>query len=294
MKHRRATLAFLALAAVLLGPPGRAAGAPTDPAADDAAMRKADAEWAAAARTANLEAWMSFYANDAIVLLPKDALTSGKDPIRRAVTHLLALPHLSIAWRPIEVNVARSGDLAFVIGAYELRFDDSHGAPVADRGRRLEVWRKQPDAAWKCIVDTWSLDEPIAAGAPPAPSAQSPPLPAAALESGPPAPAAAREAGSRYGDQPVHYEEAIREYFREHLKHPESIQYREITRPVQGYLTQVTGGFLMREKREYGWTVRATIDAKDADGGSGDSKIYMFLFRGEDIVDARLSLPGMR
>jgi hypothetical protein len=48
------------------------------------------------------------------------------------------------------------------------------------------------------------------------------------------------------------------------LKHPESVQYREITQPQQGYTTEITGGLLMREKREYGWTVKVTINAKDS------------------------------
>jgi hypothetical protein len=222
------------------------------------------------------------------------------------VARLLALPHLSVAWRPIEVEVPRSGDLAFLIGAYELRFDDSHGVPVSDRGRRLEIWRKQADGTWRCIVDTWNLDAPFAApsAAPPAsaqgasptaaaatPLAQTePPPPAAAPESGPPAPP--RGAATKYGDKPNNYEGAIRQYYLAHLKHPESVQYREITQPEQGYTTEITGSLLMRETREYGWTVKATINAKDSHDSYVGFKTYTFLFRGEKIVDARLPLPG--
>jgi len=296
-----ASLAF-SVTSLLVCPPPLSAGVAVDPAA---AVRKAEADWAAAGGAANVGAWMSFYAADAIVLLPNDQLANGKELVHQAVSRLLALPHLSVTWRPIEANVARSGDLAFLVEAYELRFDDSRGVPVSDRGRRLEIWRKQADSSWKCIVDTWNLDAPIAApppesahftsptagsAAPPAPG--EPPPPAAPPESGPPAPAPALGAATKYGDMPTNYEEAIRQYYRAHLKHPESVEYREITQPREGYTTEITGALLMREKREYGWTVKATINAKDSHDSYVGFKTYTFLFRGEKIVDARLPLPG--
>jgi ketosteroid isomerase-like protein len=301
-----ASLAFLTITPLLVCRLSLSASSPVNSLATEAAARKADANWADAASTPSVDAWMSFYAADAIVLLPNDQLASGTEIVRHTVARFLALPHFSVAWRPIEVKVPRSDDLAFLIGAYELRFDDSHGVPVSDRGRRLEIWRKQADGTWKCIVDTWNLDAPFAApsaaspasaqGASPtagsaAPLAQPEPQPpAAALDSGPPAPA--RGATTKYGDMPTHCEEAIRKYFLEHLKHPESVQYREITQPEQGYTTEITGGLLMREKHEYGWTVKATINAKDSHDSYVGLKTYTFLFRGEKVVDARLPLPG--
>ena len=90
-------------------------------------MRKADADWAAAARSISVDAWMAFYAADAVVLLPNDQLASDKELVRNSVSHLLALPHLSVAWSPIKIAVARSGEQALLIEAYELRFGDSRG-----------------------------------------------------------------------------------------------------------------------------------------------------------------------
>jgi hypothetical protein len=37
---------------------------------------------------------------------------------------------------------------------------------ATDRGKILEVWKKQSDAQWKCVVDTWNSGLP----ATPAPS----------------------------------------------------------------------------------------------------------------------------
>jgi ketosteroid isomerase-like protein len=298
-----AFLVFLAVTCLFVCRPSLSDTSAVDPAAVEAAVRKADADWAAAASTASVDAWMAFYAADAVVLLPNDELASGKELLRHTVTRLLAL---RVAWRPIKVEVARSGDLALLIGAYELRLGDSREAPTSDRGRRLEIWRKQADGTWKCIVDTWNLDEPIAApsaaplatgqgtsatAASAAPLSQTaPPPPAEVPESG--RPTAAREVATKYGDMPIDYKDAVRKYFLEHMKYPESVQYREINKPERGYTTAVTGTFLMREKREYGWMVKATINAKNSRDSYVGFKTYTFLFRGEKIVDTRLPLPG--
>src|ERR1700686_3642279 len=138
-----AFLAFLAVTSLFVCRPSLSARSVVDLAAVEAAVRKTDADWAAAASTASVDAWMAFYAADAVVLLPNDRLASGKELLRHTVSRLLAQPHLSVAWHPIKVEVAGSGDLAFLIEGYELRFGDSRGAPVSDRARRLEIWRKQ-------------------------------------------------------------------------------------------------------------------------------------------------------
>jgi ketosteroid isomerase-like protein len=275
MEHRLPIfVAFLTVASLFVCRP--IFSAPSgDLAAAEAALRKADADWATAAGTAGVDAWMGFYGADAIVLLPNDRLASGREQVRDAVTHLLTLPRFSVGWHPIKVEIARSGDLAYLIGAYELRFGDSRGLPLSDRGRHLELWKKQTDGAWKCIVDTWISD-----GLPPPPQTASPPeLPGSVT--GPPTPAQVPDA--KYGDVPTHYEEAIRQYFQEHMKDPDSVQYQEITKPVKGYTTGITG-VLMHETRNYGWTVKATINAKNSHGSYVGFKSYTFLFRGEKIV----------
>jgi ketosteroid isomerase-like protein len=301
----RLLLGLLALLAFLPAyRPSLAAKSAADLAALEAAVRKADADWAA--DSASVDAWMAFYAADAVVLLPNDQLASDKELLRRSVSDLLALPHLAVIWSPIKVEVARSGEKALVLEAYELHFGDSHGALVSDRGRRLEIWSRQADGTWKCMVDTWSSDQPIAAppaaplasaqGTSPtvpsaAPLAKPVPLPpVAAPDTGPPSPAGG--VVTKFGEMPTHYKEAIRKYFLGHLKYPESIQYREISDPEQGYTTSVTGTFLMRETNTYGWKVKATISAKNSRDSYVGFKTYTFLFRGEKIVDIRLPLPG--
>ena len=134
--------------------------------ADEDTVRKLDADWVKAAQSKQVDAWVAFYADDAVVLPPNDKLATTKETIRKPVGDLLGLPGLAIHWKPLKVEVARSGDLAYLYGTYELGFDDPSGKRANDAGKILEVWKKQPDGNWKCIVDTWNSDLPAAAPAP--------------------------------------------------------------------------------------------------------------------------------
>lgn len=302
-------LACLVVASLFVYQPCMSAISAGELAAAEAAIRESDAQWVAAAKTASVDAWMAFYSADAVVMAPNVQIASDHEHVRRAVADLLALPHLSIAWHPIKVEVARSDDLAYLIGAYELGYDDVRGSRVADRGKLLEIWRRQPDGGWKCIVDTWNSDgaaaaaqaaSPAAQAASPAAQAASPagaagpaaiPAPPPPIADSVPPPRSSGQALTEYGEMPVQYEVAIRQYFQEYLKDPDSVQYREITKPEKGSVTAVTGVIFARETRLSGWTVNATINAKDAHGVYVGFKTYTFLFHGENIVHVHTLSP---
>ena len=156
---RKFTAAAIVLSWALLAAPF----AVTQQSSDEAAIRQADTEWAKAAQTKQVDAWMAFYSDDATVLPPNDQSATSKGTIRKSISDLLSLPDLSISWEPAKVKVARSGDLAYSYGVYQLTFAGPDGKPVRDRGKYLEVWQKQKDGSWKCAVDTWNSDLPATA-----------------------------------------------------------------------------------------------------------------------------------
>jgi ketosteroid isomerase-like protein len=286
MRNRLPVLfAPLAVILSLVCRPGMSAISGGEIAAAEAEVRQSDAQWAAAAKTASVDAWMAFYAEGAVVMAPDVQIARDRELIRQTVANLLSLPHLSIAWHPIKVEVASSGDLAYLIGAYELGYDGARAVRVSDRGKLLEIWRKQPDGSWKCIVDTWNSDgaAPRAIAVERLPAAvPAPPPPLADSASGPKPSALALTA--EYGEMPTQYVETIRQYFQKYLKDPDSVQYREISKPEKGYATTVTGAILAHETHIRGWNVKATIDAKNSRGVYVGFKTYTFLFRGEKIV----------
>lgn len=274
-------LASLAFTALLACMPCFASASAQDAASAEAAVRRADAAWAAAAGTGNIDAWMAFTTADAILMLPTQPLASGTDAVRHAVAGLLALPRLSLEWHATSVQISPAGDLAHVLGTYAVEHGGPGSASVKNRGRIIELWRKHPDGTWKCIVASWSAEGDNGNTATPPAAA-----PAIASQAAMPMPV------TKYGDAPVNYAQAIRQYFHDHLKDPESIRYQEITRPEQGSLAGVSGSVFMRETRDDGWIVKATIDAKNTRGEYVGLKTYKFLFHGERMVRALAPLPS--
>jgi hypothetical protein len=61
--------------------------------------------------------------------------------------HPVRLPCLVVSWKTTKVEVAKSGDIGFVRGTYELTMNDTSGKPVNDRGKYLEVWEEQADGS---------------------------------------------------------------------------------------------------------------------------------------------------
>jgi len=47
-------------------------------------------------------------------------------------------------------------------GTYELTMNDPAGKPIMDHGTYVEVRKKQPDGKWKCAVDMFNSDVPVA------------------------------------------------------------------------------------------------------------------------------------
>jgi ketosteroid isomerase-like protein len=130
-----------------------------DLASEAEAIRLLDSSWVTAGQSKNVDSWVAFYSEDAAVLPPNEPVATNRKAIRKSVTELLTLPGLSIDWKPTKIEVARSGELAYLYGAYNLAWDDS-GKRATDKGKNVEIWKKQPDGHWRCVVDTWNSDLP--------------------------------------------------------------------------------------------------------------------------------------
>jgi ketosteroid isomerase-like protein len=151
------TLAFaLAAAAVCLAGDTKA----------EQALREADAAWSKAAESKDLDKTVSYYSDDATVLPPNASAATTKEAIRKVWQDMLATPGFVISWKATKVEVAKSGDLGFVSGTYEVTMNDASGKPVSEKGKYVEVWKKQADGKWKCGTDTWNSDLPASAPAP--------------------------------------------------------------------------------------------------------------------------------
>src|SRR5688572_30447154 len=60
----------------------------------------------------------------------------------------------SLTWEPYEGEVSSQGDLGFTRGRFLFAGKDAAGKAVTERGEYLSIWRKQPDGAWRLVVDS--------------------------------------------------------------------------------------------------------------------------------------------
>jgi len=109
-----------------------------------------------------VERTVSYYSEDASLLAPNAPIASDKQSIRAAWASLLG-PDTSLTWQASKVDVARSGDVAYVVGVYQMTMKDPQGKAATDRGKFVEVWKKQPDGNWKTVADIFNSDLPAPA-----------------------------------------------------------------------------------------------------------------------------------
>ena len=165
------TLLLLAPLAFLI----TACGPQTQPdtrAAEEAAIKALDEQWSATAGKNDVDGTVAFYSDDAVLLPPNAAIATDKKSIRESWAGLLG-PNTAVSWKVTKVEVAKSGELGYLYGTYALSIKDPKGGPaIEDKGKILEIWKKQADGKWKCIVDTYNSDVPLPAPPPPAADAK--------------------------------------------------------------------------------------------------------------------------
>ena len=131
-------------------------------AADASAIQALDEQWSATAAKNDLDGTVAFYADDAVLLPPNAPIAADRKSIRESWSGVLG-PNTALSWKVSKVEVAKSGELGYLYGTYSLSIQDPKGGPpVRDAGKIVEIWKKQPDAKWKCIVDTYNSDLPVA------------------------------------------------------------------------------------------------------------------------------------
>jgi uncharacterized protein (TIGR02246 family) len=131
-------------------------------AADEQTIRDLDAQWAKTAATRDLDATVSYYSDDAVLLPPNAPIAADRQAIRASWSALLD-PNIAVAWHATRVDVSQSSDLAYLVGVYTLTMKNPLGRPAVDRGKLIEVFKKQADGKWKTVADMFNSDLPAPA-----------------------------------------------------------------------------------------------------------------------------------
>lgn len=115
-------------------------------------------EWSAAAAEGNLERIVSYWGDDATVMMAGLPTFRGKVAIRDYVAESLKIPGFKISWEPLEAHVSSSGDMGYIIERSQVTLPDSTGKLITTYSRGVTVWRKGADGRWRNAVDISNAD----------------------------------------------------------------------------------------------------------------------------------------
>ena len=164
MRNKHSAVGFLIVALLFAVTTGCGQGSvqvvqPPDTREEDAAaIQVASKEWSDAAGAKDLTKCLSFYAEGAERLATGSYIITGKEAFRTEWEKILAVPQKT-SWVPSKIEVARSGDLAYEMGAYEAKTVDKKKQPVISTGKYVFVWEKQEDGEWKVVEDIDTPDK---------------------------------------------------------------------------------------------------------------------------------------
>jgi ketosteroid isomerase-like protein len=103
------------------------------------------------------EVWVSFFADDGIMMPQGGSMAVGRDAIRKAITETFAAPGYSLRWEPVDAAV--SGPMGYTYGLYKASRQDASGKPVTSYGKYVTIWKRQRDG-WKVAVDIGNASPP--------------------------------------------------------------------------------------------------------------------------------------
>lgn len=129
-----------------------------DHSAEVAAIMKADSAWDKASEAKSAEGWLSYYADDAIMMPPGENVCKDKVSRETSIKNMFAVPGMSLRFQTSKVEIAKAGDMGYAVGVYQYNVKDTKGKDYHETGKYCETWKKQSDGNWKCIVDIWNAD----------------------------------------------------------------------------------------------------------------------------------------
>jgi uncharacterized protein (TIGR02246 family) len=140
-------------------------GSPDISDADRTAIRQLEADSAKAVNAKDWPGWTAHFADDGVMMPPNSQPIQGRAAI---LTWSEGYPPSS-DFRLDLSEIEGTATMAYARGTYSMMLTlPGATAPVADKGKYIEIWRKQADGSWKVVRDIFNSDIPMPAPPPPA------------------------------------------------------------------------------------------------------------------------------
>jgi uncharacterized protein (TIGR02246 family) len=122
-------------------------------------IRALDSEWSQAAQSKDVDKMVSYYSDDASAFPFNAPIATGKEQIRQLWSALMAKPGFSLSFAPTKIDVAKSNDLAYEAGTFELKMNDAQNNPTTTNGKYVVCWKKLSKGEWKVQFDIFNTDK---------------------------------------------------------------------------------------------------------------------------------------
>jgi len=166
MKQRIAVFCTAAFVALLTSCTQPAATVNTD--AEVKAIKDNEVQWNKDFESKDPAKLLAHYTDDAILMNPGAPASKGKAAIQKALTEMVSDSALTLKFQADQVDVSKSGDLAYTQGHYTMTMTDPATKKVMnDHGSYITIYKKQADGSWKAVQDAAISEVP-----PPAPAAE--------------------------------------------------------------------------------------------------------------------------
>ena len=99
-----------------------------------------DADEAWSETVADVDQFVTFFADEAVFLPFEAPRVDGVEGIREFATTMFEMPGFGISWRATSAHVSEDATLGHSIGTFEMTLDDAEGNPTSIEGKYLTVW----------------------------------------------------------------------------------------------------------------------------------------------------------
>ena len=132
----------------------------TDPEVEVKAIEDLMAKYVSGYESKDVDSFAAVFTDDAVRMPPNGLVVVGGDGIRKYYKDWFEKESLDVTVIPTEIQVA--GNWAYAWGTYEATVTLAEtGDTRADRGKFLNIYRKDADGAWRFHRNMWNSDLPV-------------------------------------------------------------------------------------------------------------------------------------
>jgi ketosteroid isomerase-like protein len=122
---------------------------------DIAAIKKVNEVFGGLIVAQDFESLVQFYTSDVVIMPPNGPTVHGHDGLR---SWFEAFPRVTSMEVGVD-HIEGQGDMAYVRGRYSMTIEpEGAPGPIEDRGKFIEIRKRQPDGTWPLAADIFNSD----------------------------------------------------------------------------------------------------------------------------------------